>query len=282
MWAVENCEYHAFSVRDVALLLDVSTGASYAIDDATTAALRGAHAGVSPEGVARTAPDQVASALRELSSALAPRGEPLVGPPALSSDHPAYVSIHASQFCDMACRYCQAGGYRRTSSQPWMEVDTALRAMDFAVDEFAPEAPRITFGFSLSGEPLLAWELFEQIHAYGSELARRSGKQISWGINTNGLGLDDAMVAELGHVHAIAVQPQMVGIAKLARIGALLAPDGQQFRFAARSVEHLNPVVTGVGDPQMVMLVDRQILRPRELARPLAMPAPLKQELSLG
>jgi len=109
----------------------------------------------------------------------------------------AHVALHSSVFCNMACRYCQAADARRTSKHPAMDVQTAREAMDFAVFEFAERAPNISFSFGISGEPLLAWDLFLALHDYGRQLATQTGKAITWGINTNGLLLDDGIVSAL-------------------------------------------------------------------------------------
>ena len=92
----------------------------------------------------------------------------------------------------------------------------------------------------------------------------------------------DAMVAELGHVHIIAVQPQIVRITKFSRLRTLLAPDRQQPGFAACCVKNLNSIVTGVGDPEVILFVKGQVLGPSELAPFVSMPAPLEQEFSLA
>ena len=75
-----------------------------------------------------------------------------------------------------------------------------------------------------------------------------------------------AAVAEFADVDvAIAVEQQVIRIFELSRVAAQLAPVPHDFWFFAGGIEYLNAMVTSVSDPQMVILVDGQILGPQEL-----------------
>lgn len=184
-----NCDLHTFSVRGMRLAVNAVTGRAYCLDSATVDDLTNALSGRGNNGQLRTSlglAEGRGAAVRGIRGGYQP-----------ITWRQAYVGLHASVFCNMACRYCQADGHRRTAVPPAMSLEAAQGAMDFAVLEYATEAPSISFAYAISGEPLLAWDLFLALHDHGRQLAEDTGKAITWGVNTNGLALDDTVVADL-------------------------------------------------------------------------------------
>ena len=86
-----------------------------------------------------------------------------------------------------------------------------------------------------------------------------------------------AMVTKFTDVNvSFAVEDQVVRVSQLPRVRSLLAPGAYQLRMISSRVENLDAMVACVGDPDVIALIDGQILWPDELARFGPVTTPLK------
>lgn len=100
------------------------------------------------------------------------------------------VSLFLTHGCNLRCRYCYNGEpFARTMS--WA---TARRAVDFAF-AYVPTGLLVMSFFG--GEPLLERELLERVVAYARAEAERRGRPLRFSLPTNGVLLDDRLLAFL-------------------------------------------------------------------------------------
>ena len=72
------------------------------------------------------------------------------------------------------------------------------------------------------------------------------------------------MVAILTNVNvSLAIEGQIIGIVELTKLTSFGSPMSEQL---TAGIEHLNTMVAGIDDPNVILSVDGQILRPAELA----------------
>jgi uncharacterized protein len=103
--------------------------------------------------------------------------------------------LQVTQSCNLRCSYCvYSGSYKtRTHSQRSMSVDIADKAIDYFMKR-SKDNKRIAISF-YGGEPLLNIELVK--HCVDYIKTRYYGKEIYFGMTTNGTMLDDDSVAFL-------------------------------------------------------------------------------------
>lgn len=105
------------------------------------------------------------------------------------------VVLQIAYDCNLKCTYCYAdeglyGGATRTR----MSRETAKKAVDFAFANRASD----TLGFAiLGGEPLLNRDVMMYIINYATDLGQQQGVTAEFLITTNGIGLDERLLAEL-------------------------------------------------------------------------------------
>jgi len=104
--------------------------------------------------------------------------------------------IHA---CNLRCRYCYSGGgsFQRGKK---MSFETARRAVDFLVKEFAPGAKTYHISLTAGGEALLNYELFKFLKCYCEEKSKEIGKPIGCGFGTNGVLLTSEIIREFSSI----------------------------------------------------------------------------------
>ena len=190
MTSLEHYDLHTFAAHGTPFAVDGNTGATYRLDDQTAEELQ------HPAGTEGGNGKQAAG-VWDLLRRLTPRARAVRQWRYPITWEEAYIGLHCSVFCNLACRYCQAREHRRTTAVPDLDPQAAREVMDWAVLQFAARAPAVVFAFGISGEPLLAWDLFEALYEHGVRLAAQSGKRITWGLNTNGLLLSERLVADL-------------------------------------------------------------------------------------
>ncbi len=101
------------------------------------------------------------------------------------------LTLHLTSRCNLECTYCYAdvdchdSAEQRTKTE--MSLDTARRAVDFALAKSEKRAHLVFFG----GEPTLRLDLVELVVGYARRQAAKQDKSVSFEITTNGSRVTD-------------------------------------------------------------------------------------------
>lgn len=105
------------------------------------------------------------------------------------------MCLHAAHDCNMACRYCFGDTGAYTGPRSLLSLETGKKAIDFLLAHSGGRR-NLEIDF-FGGEPLLNFEVIQELVAYGRAAEQPLGKNIRFTITTNGLLLDDAKAAWL-------------------------------------------------------------------------------------
>ena len=102
------------------------------------------------------------------------------------------IGLFLAQECNMRCVYCygNAGEY---AGGGLMDEATAFRAVDWLLEN-SGSAKRVNIGF-FGGEPLLNFPLMRKIVPHARQKASEAGKEMRFGMTTNGSLLTDEVIA---------------------------------------------------------------------------------------
>lgn len=99
------------------------------------------------------------------------------------------LCLNVSHDCNLRCRYCFAGTGAFGGERLNMPTATALRAIDFLLENSGGRE-RVEVDF-FGGEPLLNLPVVKETVKYGEQRAAAQGKEIRFTLTTNGLLLDE-------------------------------------------------------------------------------------------
>ncbi len=104
------------------------------------------------------------------------------------------IALFLAQECNMRCVYCygDAGQY---AGKGMMSDETAYRAVDWLMAN-AKNEENVGIDF-FGGEPLLNFPLMKKVVPCAREKAAEKGKQVTFGISTNGSLLTDEIISFL-------------------------------------------------------------------------------------
>lgn len=193
-WAAD---LHWFTFNELNLLLDVNSGALHIIDAPAREVLAElARAGENPdfslpystllygekvvqEVLAELARCQEEGSLftRDVAAGTYRPPEPLL----------QALCLHVSHDCNLRCTYCFAGGGPFGGERGLMPAEVGRAALDLLLKLSGPRR-RVEVDF-FGGEPLLNFPVVQDLIAYGRASAAARGKEISFTLTTNGLGL---------------------------------------------------------------------------------------------
>ena len=94
------------------------------------------------------------------------------------------LELLLTQACNLRCDYC----WIREDVSPGMSFDIAQRAVDLAVEQSRGGEFNILF---FGGEPLLKYELIQQVILYAEQIMQQTGQKIVFSMTTNGTLLDE-------------------------------------------------------------------------------------------
>ncbi len=103
------------------------------------------------------------------------------------------ICLHVAHDCNMDCGYCFAGKGQYHGDQGLMSYETGKRALDFLVEN-SPGRRHLEVDF-FGGEPLMNWQVVKDLVAYGRSIEKAEGKEFRFTLTTNGLLLDDEVIA---------------------------------------------------------------------------------------
>ena len=103
------------------------------------------------------------------------------------------LCLHIAHDCNLACRYCFAGEGEYHGRKALMSLETGKKALDFLV---ANSGSRVNLEVDFfGGEPLLNWQVVKGLVAYGRSLEEPNHKKFRFTLTTNGVLLDDEVMA---------------------------------------------------------------------------------------
>lgn len=92
------------------------------------------------------------------------------------------IDLDVTKRCNLRCTYCFKGGTVHEHG-PVMSLDVAKAAVDWLIDA-SGGASQLWVNL-LGGEPLLQWDMVEELVPYAKQRAARFGKAIQFGTTTN-------------------------------------------------------------------------------------------------
>lgn len=189
---------HLFRMKNLNILLDVNSGAVHILDDQTFYFVQELirNQGDWELAQSRTAAVFSPMAAEEIRMELeeAYRTGSLFAEEAehdfdYGSFFPKSICLNVAHLCNMRCRYCFAQQGSFGQSQGLMNREVARQAVDFLIRSSGPRR-NLEVDF-FGGEPLLNMGVVKATVEYGRERASQAGKQISFTLTTNALGLED-------------------------------------------------------------------------------------------
>lgn len=99
------------------------------------------------------------------------------------------LDMQISHRCNLACRYCYAGGGNFGGQDKSMTLETAKKAIDFFIDH-TDGKEKLCISFD-GGEPLLNFKVIKEAAMYGKEQEKKRGRTIFFNIGTNATIVDD-------------------------------------------------------------------------------------------
>ncbi len=195
---------HTFQSCGQYLALDVGSGALHRLDPMAWEALRLREEGIAAgQIIARLAPEygegSIAEALGEIEELIA-QGQ--LGAPDDCGDFDMgegagvvkAMCLHAAHDCNLRCAYCFAStGDFHMDSRSLLSYEVGVKALEWLV---AHSGHRHTLEVDFfGGEPLMNFPVVKRLVAYGRELEKKHDKRFLFTITTNGVALNDEIIA---------------------------------------------------------------------------------------
>jgi len=186
---------HAFTFQNEFYALDVESGALHALDKIAYDVVRALENETDPYELSYDAAeiDEILKELDELKNEgafLSP--EPQIPAGTAQKQIVKAMCLHIAHDCNLRCKYCFAGTGEFHGERMLMRADTGKKALDFLI---AHSGNRRHLEVDLfGGEPLMNFPAVKEIVAYGRELEKKHGKEISFTITTNGVALNDEII----------------------------------------------------------------------------------------
>lgn len=208
-WVLPRMEghmVHKFELNGYKIVLDVSSGAVYSVDDVTYDILDYLKHSV-PKKInefiienlrKKYAVSEIIDAYNEIYEAFKlglifseDKYKNLINNDLLDSPIKA-MCINIAHDCNMICDYCFASKGDFGCKRELMSFSTAKKAIDFLVEK-SKNRKNLEVEF-FGGEPLMAFETIEKIVSYARDLEKKHNKNFRFTLTTNGLLLDDAKI----------------------------------------------------------------------------------------
>ena len=103
------------------------------------------------------------------------------------------LCLHIAHDCNLKCQYCFAEEGEYHGRRALMSFDVGKKALDFLV---ANSGRRVNLEVDFfGGEPLMNWQVVKDLVAYGRSLEKPHNKKFRFTLTTNGVLLNDDMLA---------------------------------------------------------------------------------------
>jgi radical SAM additional 4Fe4S-binding domain len=194
-------EVHIFSLEDRKYLFEVNTLKVYEIDELTERILAGSKSfsleGILDRFAGEYEPEELTDlfhTLVDLNVLIKDDKELAENPEAPGKNENPGLStlvLNISQKCNMNCDYCYADGGTYNAPEQMMDRKTGEACVDFLL---APSAEKTCHIFFFGGEPLLNPDVMMHIVEYAKSQASIMGRELQFGITTNGTLLNDRIL----------------------------------------------------------------------------------------
>ncbi len=178
---------HVFQYHEFYYVYDTGSGALHACDEATARVLQGQPTALSDEELRQVLADIDGLKAEGLLYA----DETTVAP---AKPHEAKaLCLHVCHDCNLRCKYCFADEGAYHSAREMMSLETAKAAIDFLLaNSGARKVLEVDF---FGGEPLMNLSVVRDTVYYAKEEAAKRGKRFLFTTTTNGLLLNDEVIA---------------------------------------------------------------------------------------
>ncbi len=103
------------------------------------------------------------------------------------------LCLHIAHDCNLKCQYCFAEEGEYHGRRALMSFEVGKKALDFLV---ANSGHRVNLEVDFfGGEPLMNWQVVKDLVAYGRSLEKPHNKKFRFTLTTNGVLLDDDIIA---------------------------------------------------------------------------------------
>lgn len=103
------------------------------------------------------------------------------------------LCLNVAHSCNLTCSYCFAAQGKYHGESALMSFEVGKAALDYLVG-MSGRRRNLEVDF-FGGEPLLNWEVVKRLVAYGRSLEGPAGKRFRFTLTTNGMLLDDEVMA---------------------------------------------------------------------------------------
>lgn len=180
---------HVFTYHDKNYIYDAGSGSLHECDETTAKYLSGEPVEVSDEELKATLADIGGLKEAGLLYAEEPKAYPM------KSREVKALCLHVSHDCNLRCKYCFADEGAYHSVRETMSFEVAKAAIDFLLKNSGNrKVLEVDF---FGGEPLMNFDVVKRTVDYAKEEAAKLGKRFLFTTTTNGLLLDDDIIAFL-------------------------------------------------------------------------------------
>lgn len=103
------------------------------------------------------------------------------------------LCLNVAHSCNLTCSYCFASQGRYKGEQALMSYETGKQALDYLIAHSGSRR-NLEVDF-FGGEPLLNWYTVKRLVSYGRSKEEQAGKRFRFTLTTNGMLLDDEVMA---------------------------------------------------------------------------------------
>ncbi len=191
---------HAYQLHGSRIILDVNSGSVHITDPVAFYAIT--HWGLTQADLQAQFPGEDLQGLFKDIQALIDAGK-LFAPEIEFTESTARrgtppqvikaLCLHVSHTCNLTCDYCFAQAGRYHGAQALMSYEVGRRALDFLIAHSGTHK-NLEVDF-FGGEPLMNWQVVKDLVAYAREIEGKADKNFRFTLTTNGLLLDDDVIA---------------------------------------------------------------------------------------
>ncbi|MDE6677152.1 MAG: thioether cross-link-forming SCIFF peptide maturase, partial [Clostridia bacterium] len=180
---------HVFTYHDKNYIYDAGSGSLHECDEKTAKYLAGQPVEISDEELKATLADIEGLKEAGLLYAEEPKAYPM------KSREVKALCLHVRHDCNLRCKYCFADEGAYHSVRETMSFEVAKAAIDFLLKNSGNrKVLEVDF---FGGEPLMNFDVVKRTVYYAKEEAAKLGKRFLFTTTTNGLLLDDDVIAFL-------------------------------------------------------------------------------------